>query len=410
MANNRSQISYGSQGDDVKELQRLLNANGYSLDVDGIWGDNTEDAVRKYQKQNGLTVDGIVGTNTWGSLYGTNASGSTTTPSTSKNYSDIDLTEYNSGYQKSDDVLSAEKKKADADNAVANYGDFSYSNQGQFDEIMNKILNREAFSYDLNGDALYQQYKDKYIEQGKMAMADTIGQASAMTGGYGNSYAATVGNQAYQASLSQLNDIIPELYQMAYSRYNQEGQDMLNTLGMLNTEYDKEYGVYTDQYGRLVTDRDYYNTAYNNQFNRDYGMYDSDRTLAHSEHTNEEGYNYNNYRDKVEDEQWQKTYDLSERELQMAEEAWELEKKQANNTVKVNNTTKDDDKPKEAPIKATETKATNSFIATHQTKDEYMRRGKSYSQFQDYIDAEIAKAQDSLSDEELMYLKQYYGL
>ena len=95
-----------------------------------------------------------------------------------------------------------------------------------------------SFSYDFNADALYQQYKDKYIQQGKMAMADTIGQASAMTGGYGNSYAATVGNQAYQASLQNLNDIIPELYQMAYDRYNQEGQDIRNNIAMLMADKD----------------------------------------------------------------------------------------------------------------------------------------------------------------------------
>ena len=237
MATNRAQISYGSSGDDVKELQRLLNASGYSLDVDGQWGDKTEDAVRKYQKQNGLTVDGIVGTNTWGSLYGTNTSNTTNTqPTEPKSYSDIDLSKYDSGYQKSDAVIGAEKNKADAENAVKNYGDFAYSNQASFDEIMNKILNREQFSYDLNGDALYQQYKDKYIQQGKMAMQDTMGQAAAMTGGYGNSYAASVGNQAYQASLENLNDVIPELYQMAYDRYNQEGQDMLNKYSMLSDD------------------------------------------------------------------------------------------------------------------------------------------------------------------------------
>ena len=66
-------------------------------------------------------------------------------------------------------------------------------------DLTNKVLNREKFSYDLNGDALYQQYKDQYTNLGRLAMADTIGQASAMTGGYGNSYAATAGNQAFHA-------------------------------------------------------------------------------------------------------------------------------------------------------------------------------------------------------------------
>ena len=55
------QVSYGSQGSDVTELQKLLNNNGYSLDVDGIFGDNTQAAVKDYQQKNNLDVDGIVG-------------------------------------------------------------------------------------------------------------------------------------------------------------------------------------------------------------------------------------------------------------------------------------------------------------------------------------------------------------
>lgn len=86
----------------------------------------------------------------------------------------------------------------------------------------------KGFSYDLAGDALFQQYKDNYMKQGQMAMQDTMGRAAAMTGGYGNSYAATAGNQAYQAYLGQMNNAIPEFYQMAYDRYRQQGADLAN--------------------------------------------------------------------------------------------------------------------------------------------------------------------------------------
>lgn len=136
---------------------------------------------------------------------------------------------------------------------VTNY---EYSNQKQLDEIMNSILNRDKFNYNFNEDAFYQMYKDKYHKQGKMAAANVMGQAAAMTGGYGNSYAATVGNQAYQASLQNLNDIIPELYQMAYDKYNQEGQDLYNKYGLLNSDYEREYGQLMDILG--IRKSDYY--------------------------------------------------------------------------------------------------------------------------------------------------------
>lgn len=64
-------LSNGSRGEQVKTLQRLLNALGYSCgSADGIWGKNTDAAVRKFQKAKGLTVDGICGKNTWCKLLG----------------------------------------------------------------------------------------------------------------------------------------------------------------------------------------------------------------------------------------------------------------------------------------------------------------------------------------------------
>lgn len=166
------------------------------------------------------------------------------------------------------------------------------------EEAANAWANRDKFSYDLNGDALYQQYKDKYIQQGKLAMQDTIGQASAMTGGYGNSYAATAGNQAYQASLQNLNDIVPQLYQMAYDQYNQEGQDMLNKYNLYNDMENQEYGRYRDTVSDWTSERDYLANAYNNERTYDRSIYDTDKNFA-----------YGTYRDTVSDEQWQKTFD-----------------------------------------------------------------------------------------------------
>jgi hypothetical protein len=58
----------GNSGEAVKGLQRELVDAGYSLTVDGSFGPATTSAVRGYQSQNGLVVDGVVGNNTWGSL------------------------------------------------------------------------------------------------------------------------------------------------------------------------------------------------------------------------------------------------------------------------------------------------------------------------------------------------------
>ncbi len=62
------QVARGSQGEAVSFLQEVLNVVGYDLAVDGIFGRDTEAAVRAFQAEHGLTADGIVGDNTWGAL------------------------------------------------------------------------------------------------------------------------------------------------------------------------------------------------------------------------------------------------------------------------------------------------------------------------------------------------------
>ena len=318
-------ISYGMQGDNVKKIQEALNKTGkYNLTIDGIWGNKTDAAVRDYQKSNGLTVDGIVGKNTWSSLFGSGESSTNSTPKF-----EYDPFEYDD-YTESDAVKGLGDKKADAEDAVANYGDFQWSDQGKYDKLIQGYENREKFSYDFNTDALYQQYKDKYTQQGKMAMADTMGQAAAMTGGYGNSYAQTVGQQQYQASLDKLNDVIPELYQLAYEKYNQEGRDMLNMIGLLGDERAFAYGQWGDKYNQLVADRDYYGSQYASEREFDYGKYNADRGLAYDEHTTEQGYEYNTYRDSIEDAQWQANFDEAKRQF---DESMDWEKQRYNNSI-----------------------------------------------------------------------------
>ena len=154
---------------------------------------------------------------------------------------------------------------------------YSATYDAQLNDIYNQIVNREKFSYDLNSDALYNQYKDQYTNLGKMAMMDTMGQAAAMTGGYGNSYASTAGNQAYQSYLQQLNDVVPELYGMALDQYNQEGDNLYNQFAMTGDLADIEYGRYQDALSNYwkevshLTDRA--DTAYDKGYENWYNSY-----------------------------------------------------------------------------------------------------------------------------------------
>lgn len=201
-----------------------------------------------------------------------------------------------SKYNESDAVrLAREKYNTHNANKVADWTGGTYGQSVK--DALDKINNREKFTYDLNGDALYQQYKDQYMNQGKLAMQDTIGQASAMTGGYGNSYAATAGNQAYQGYLQKLNDVVPELYQMALDKYNKEGQDLKDNLAINQSLYGTEYGEYRDRVADWNAERAYLADAYNNERTFDYNKYSSDRDYYNTAYNNERTYDYGQYSD-----------------------------------------------------------------------------------------------------------------
>jgi peptidoglycan hydrolase-like protein with peptidoglycan-binding domain len=301
-----STLQMGAKGDETKRWQEFLNTQGYNLTVDGDFGVKTDAATKDYQQKNGIGVDGIVGEKTWGKA------GYKLSPSmTNFEYQDFSYDDY----AESDTVTQA-KSALDAQ-LSQKPGEYKSQWQTQLDDTINKILNREKFSYDLNGDALYQQYKDKFTQQGKMAMQDTMGQAAAMTGGYGNSYAQSVGQQAYNAQLENLNDIVPELYQMAYDRYNQEGQDLYNQYSMLGAQEQQDYGRHRDSVGDWQTERDYLTGRYDAERTYDYNKYSTERDFAYGQYADDKNYAYNDHRNAIADEQWQKNFEEAQRQWQM---------------------------------------------------------------------------------------------
>ena len=321
MATTRNQLSYGSQGSSVTELQKLLNNHGYSLEEDGIFGDNTKSAVEDFQQKKGLDVDGIVGVNTWGSLDGTytpkTSTGTTegTTATTNTNTGTTDNSFKYDAYQESDAVKQAQ---ALLNQQLANKpGQYTSPWQAQLNDAINKIMNREKFSYDMNADALYQQYKDQYVTQGQMAMMDTMGQAAAMTGGYGNSYAQSVGQQAYQGSLQQLNDKIPELYQLALNKYQMEGEDLYNQYSLLSTQDQQDYGKYRDTVSDWNTEMNRLQNQYNTERDYDYGKWADNRDFDYGQHIDDRNYEYQVGRDQVADEQWQAEFDEAVRQFNL---------------------------------------------------------------------------------------------
>ena len=294
-----STLSYGSQGSEVEELQKLLNSTGrYSLKTDGIFGSNTKAAVTDYQKQNGLTIDGIAGSQTWGSLTSANTAAQAARTAASS-VGDRPV------YTQSQAVLDAAARLAEAQgNEPAEY---TSQYGGQIQSILDGLLNRPDFRYDVSEDSLYTQYSDMFQQSGQRAMKDAMGQAAALTGGYGNSWAQTVGQQAYQNQLQGMNDVIPELQQAAYNMYSQEGADMQNDLALLQGMESDAYGKYRDTVGDYNTERASLQSLYDSEYGRDYGQY-QDRL---NQYNADRAYAYQQAQDAVANSQWQQEFNLA---------------------------------------------------------------------------------------------------
>lgn len=183
----------------------------------------------------------------------------------------------------------------------------TYTNQyqDQINSMVDAILNRQAFSYDYNQDPLYAQYKEAYTRNGQQAMKDTYGQQAARTGGLASSYAGTAAQSAYNQYMNALNDKIPELYKLAYSMYQDEGNTMRNNLSMVQGLENTDYGRYMDSLGQWNTDR---NFSYG-QYQDDLGQWNTDRNFSYGQYQddwdryyNDRDFSYGQYQDAY--DQW----------------------------------------------------------------------------------------------------------
>lgn len=141
---------------------------------------------------------------------------------------------------------------------ISNYGTYTSKYQDQIDDFTNRLLNNE---YDPNTDPTYQYYRQEYTKGGQQAMANQMAQAAALSGGYGNSYASSVGQQTYNQYMSELANKIPELQQAAFDMYNTK----LNTLRSLD---ETDYGRWNDTLSRMYNELGMYSDADDTAYSR----------------------------------------------------------------------------------------------------------------------------------------------
>lgn len=202
--------------------------------------------------------------------------------------------------------------------------------QGTIDGIIDNILNRKSFDTNSVYDSdLYKNYREQYIQQGQKAMRDTMGAATAATGGYGSTYAQAAGQQAYDNYLSQLNDKSFDIYDRVYQQYLNEGQELYNRLNAVNNQDNIDYSRYRDSVNDYYNDLNYYAGRYDSSYNQDFGAYQTDLSAQQWA----EQYAYQKTQDALAQQNWQTQFDYQKQqdalqlELQRQQLAASLAKK-----------------------------------------------------------------------------------
>lgn len=179
--------------------------------------------------------------------------------------------------------------------AYANNPTYTPSYDDEIQRLYNEIVNRGKFNYDLLSDPLYQQYREQYVNQGNMAMMDTMGQAAALTGGYGSTYSQAVGQQQYNNYLNQLNQMVPEFYDRAFNYWQAEGQDLYNQYGLVSDLRDTEYGRYRDEVSDYWNEVSYLAGRADTYYNQGADNYWNTQSMNQQNYWNEQNMAFDNY-------------------------------------------------------------------------------------------------------------------
>lgn len=215
-------------------------------------------------------------------------------------------------FKKYDDSEDTKKKYQAYQNHQSTKPVYSFDRQQELDDARDAWQNRGQFQYNMADDGMYQQLVDRYVQQGKMAMQDTVGQSATLTGGYGNTWAQNAGQQAYHGYLQGLNDMTPQLYQMALDRYQMEGENLYNQYAALSAEEQQAYGRHMDAQNLWQQQSDALRADAEAGRNFDWEQYVTGEQLG-----------YGAYRDDIADQQFQQKMDYQAEQDRIAQGNWE---------------------------------------------------------------------------------------
>jgi uncharacterized membrane protein YgcG len=324
-----------TQEDYLGDKQAIENATGghrdisYRLDDPSGYIQNIRSGAQGYNDTVQGIKDGIAGINDFDR--------SVVDPALLAQGYDSNLSGYKDSYTQAQKMLDGYE---DIDTSVVDPSVLEGKNKTAYDAYTqavkaaeDKLNGQAAFSYDLNGDALYQQYREQAMKAARKNSENAMQQAAAMNGGYGSSYASAMAGQAYSDAMSNLDNILPELYGQAYNRYlNDRGRNdelanasMNRAQSLLGTQLStgaNEYGAMVDAnqtgYGRAIDRRDYQHQKSREAvgdakdlLSRDdtvnannYGAQVDANNTAYGRSIDKRDFDYTQARDDISDAQW----------------------------------------------------------------------------------------------------------
>lgn len=143
-------------------------------------------------------------------------------------------------------------------------GSFNSASNEQANALLELLKNRPAYSYDASTDTKAQAVRKEYAREGQRATQDTMGAHAALTGGMPSSAATAAAAQAGNYYAAQSADKLSDLEQIAYDRYQTEGDDLKDQWSMYREQADNEYNRWlTEKNLATEQEREEYDRQYN---------------------------------------------------------------------------------------------------------------------------------------------------
>mgnify|MGYP000163954595 CR=1 FL=1 len=117
-------------------------------------------------------------------------------------------------------------------------------------------INSRNFNYDVNADGFYKNYLETAKRNGKLAAKDSAAKSASLSGGYANSWSQDAAHQIYNMYMQDANDAAADYADRAYARYQDEGTELLNMLGIYQNLDETDYSRARDaknDYDNLVS-------------------------------------------------------------------------------------------------------------------------------------------------------------